>query len=208
LQVLTEYSKQKAIEKKDNYAVNAMLRSYKALFNHAIDYIEIRINNPCKNIKFFKTDKKLKSIPSEQEIDIVLEKCLPHQKDLILFVMQTGCRISEALRFTSDDIFDNYIVLFTRKSKNSDLMPRKLPKPQVLKGKTYNGRVFHQWTEQPRFLEDIIKREKLKKWSWHNLRHRYASKLSQEGKPIFEIMSLLGHTSLNTTIRYLQMITD
>jgi integrase len=65
-----------------------------------------------------------------------------------------------------------------------------------------NGKVFHYWAEEPKFLT----RKNGGGWSWHNLRHRFASKLSKQGTPIFEIMSLLGHSNLETTQRYLQLL--
>jgi len=87
-------------------------------------------------------------------------------------------------------------------------MPRKVPRPECLPYEEYNKpeRIFKRWTDQPRFLEKKVKELNQKSWSWHNLRHRYASKLSKEGRPLFEIMSLLGHSNLSTTQNYLQLL--
>ncbi len=41
--------------------------------------------------------------------------------------METGARINEALALAPKDIYDGYVVLHTRKSKNSNLMPLKVP---------------------------------------------------------------------------------
>jgi site-specific recombinase XerD len=43
-------------------------------------------------------------------------------------------------------------------------------------------------------------------WTWHNLRHKYASELCRKGVPLFEIMNLLGHSNLKTTQNYLQLL--
>jgi integrase len=67
-------------------------------------------------------------------------------------------------------------------------------------------RPFERWSEYPRFLEKTVKELKQPFWAWHSLRHRFASKLSREGKPLFEIMLLLGHSNLDTTQRYLQLL--
>lgn len=42
-------------------------------------------------------------------------------------------RNNEALRITCKDNSKNDIILYTRKSQNSDLVPRKLPKPECIK---------------------------------------------------------------------------
>jgi integrase len=192
-------------EGKDNYTVNAMLRAYKSLFNFIIHKHEINVKNPCLDIEDFSVNKELKYIPSINEIKAVLEICDFEQKELIEFVMNTGCRISEALRITGNDIKSDGIVLYTKKSKNSNLIPRKIPY-LVNKMIKKDERLFSRWTDCPKYLEKKIKKLGVKQWGWHNLRHRKASQWSKEGKPLFEIMSLLGHSSLKTTQIYLQLI--
>jgi integrase len=192
---------------KTNHSVNSLLRAIKALFNYGIDYFELEIINPCKGIKMYPIDKKIKYIPSDDEIATLLDSCDEMQRLLINFVMQTGARIGEALRFKTTDIYDAYVVLYTRKSENSNLTLRKIPRPDCLKNFTSKEeRIFNRWSDAPDFLEDKLKDLNLTKWGWHNLRHRYASKLSKENKPIFEIMMLLGHSNLETTQNYLQLL--
>jgi integrase len=205
LNILIEYSKKQKQKNMDNYAVNALLRASKALFNHGIRFQKLDILNPCIGIEFFPVNKKLKYIPSDKEIEELLNLCTLEQKQLVEFVRDTGCRISEALNLRSEDIFDNYVVLYTRKSRNGDMVPRKakynyskLPLPDE------NGKVFHYWAEEPKFLS----RKTKSKWCWHNLRHRFASIHSKKGTPIFEIMSLLGHSNIETTQKYLQLLPD
>ncbi|MGA7721847.1 MAG: site-specific integrase [Ignavibacteriaceae bacterium] len=198
---------------KKNYTPNAMIRIYKALFNFGIDNFNLNANNPCKGIKFLSIDKKLKYIPSDREIKALKSKCDVGQILLIDFLMETGARINEALRLSGKDILDNSIVLYTRKSKNSNLTPRKIPTPRCLKGMKFNKdeKVFGRWTKLPKFLSHKLMEMKkynptVRLWGFHSLRHRYASNLSKEGHPLFEIMSLLGHSNLSTTQLYLQLL--
>lgn len=67
-------------------------------------------------------------------------------------------------------------------------------------------RVFKRWNDNPKFLEKKIRKLQQKEWNWHNLRHRYASSLSKQGKPLFEIMTLLGHSQMSTSQNYLQLL--
>ena len=94
-------------------------------------------------------------------------------------------RIDEAMRLIPEDVLDDCVVLYTRKSRYSNLMPRKVPRPECLNGFKGEDRVFNRWDRHPRFLEKMILQLKQKRWNWHNLRHRYASKLSKEGILIF-----------------------
>lgn len=207
--LLLSSSKSLKEKNKDNYTINAMIRCYKALFNYAIDnYEDCKIQNPIKKIDFFSIEKRLKYIPSATELNLVLKECDEDQKRLLLFLDESAARINECLNLKGADVFESDIILYTRKSKNSDRVPRKLPKPRCLKGLSFKPEeyVFPKWREQPKFLERKIKKLKLNPWGFHNLRHRRASIWSKEGKPIFEIMCLLGHSNISTTQRYLQLL--
>jgi integrase len=206
--ILLDISQKQKELGKDNYVVNSMIAVYKALFNHAINQYDLIIRNPCNGIKPFSVIKKLKYIPKDDDIEAVKSMCNEQQIALINFVMETGCRINEALRITLDDIREDYIVLYTRKSRDSNLVPRKVPRPSGIKTvelKT-DERIFNQWDDIPKFLKRKVKELNQTSWNWHNLRHRFASLLSKQGRPIFEIMTLLGHSSIKTTQIYLQLL--
>lgn len=193
---------------KDNYSVNAMLRSYKALFNYAIDTKGIEMANPCRKISMYSVNKKIKYIPPDEDIWAVKKICTTEQNFLMDFILETGARINEPLRLKGKDILKDSVVLYTRKSKYSNLVPRKVILPQCLKGKNYESeeRVFPWWNEQPKFLQRKIKELKQKPWGFHSLRHRRASLWNKEKKTVYDIMVLLGHSSIETTQIYLQML--
>lgn len=100
------------------------------------------IKNNRNRIKQFSVNKKLKYIPSDEDIEAVKEIFGDGQKNLIDFVMETGCRISEALRLKAIDVNKDFIVLYTRKSKNSDLVPRKVPRTKCLEITEVKDRVL------------------------------------------------------------------
>jgi len=194
--------------KKGAYTANACLRAIKSMFNHAIDSNDLDIKNPCLKIRLFAVEKRIKYIPTDEEINTLLQACTEPQRRLIEFIRDTGARVGEALRLTGKDITNVEVTLYTKKSANSNLTPRTLDKPDCLVGQTYapDTKVFGDWTEQPKFLERKLKKLNLTNWGFHNLRHRYASKLSAENVPIYEIMKLLGHSSIDTTQIYLQTL--
>ena len=187
---------------KGNYKVNSMLRSIKAVFNYAVSVHELTLKNPCQGIQFYPIDITLKYIPTDEEVAAVREKLTDQQKRLFDFVDETGCRIMEAIRLTAENVNGCQIVLYTRKSKNSNLTPRLIPKPECLTVPK-SGRVFPEWNAYPRFLEDVVDEPK---WNWHNLRHRRASFWANSDMPIFEIMMRLGHNNMSTTMKYLQLL--
>lgn len=202
--LLLETSQRLGIDRRGHYTVNAMIRCFKALFNFSGEY------NPCKKIEFYPIDKKVKFIPSNEMVRAILDICTPEQQDLLNFILETGARINEALNLKGRDIGNTFVILYTRKSNNSNSIPRKVPKPEWLDKNMFppDERVFKEWNEYPKFLDRKIRQLKQHLWGFHSLRHRRASLWSKEGKPLFEIMSLLGHTSLETTQIYLQLLPD
>jgi integrase len=108
----------------------------------------------------------------------------------------------EAIRLKPEDVDGELTTLWTRKSKNSNFTPRRIPTPLCLKGLTLKGkRVFEEWETYPRFLE-----EKADGWAFHNLRHKRASIWCSNGMTTFEVMTRLGHSNLKTTMLYLQLL--
>ncbi len=194
-----------------NSLVNQQLRLLKALFSHALLFdIE---KNPCSRIELFSMDKKLKRIPSCKEIHLVMDECNDRQMMLLEFLMETGARINEALKARGKDLANGFIVLYTRKSRNSDLVPRKVPlRPDFFQGLTFKPeeRIFPDWGEsvdfRPHFLGRVIMKLKQEPWGFHHLRHWYASKLIMERTPLTIVQQRLGHTSVTTTALYLQAL--
>ena len=193
---------------KANYSVNADLRYLRALFNYGIDDLEVLDINPTRRIKFYPIEKKLKYIPPDEDIEAVFNEATPSQKKLLVFVDLSGCRISEALRATSDDIDTrmDLLTLWKRKKKFSDLTPRRIPLPPELRDYGGVGRLFPEWCAYPYFLRNICDRLKIKRFGWHAFRHRKASLLASKNIPLVEIMHLLGHDNIEVTQQYLRLL--
>jgi integrase len=204
--VIAAFSSRLKKNGKTQHKANSMLRIFKATFFYGINLYELDIKNPVVGIKFNSIDKRLKYIPSDKDIQAVMAICSDRQRLLVEFVKETGCRIQEALRLTKNDVLDAEVVLYTRKAKNANLTPRKVDKPRCIADLRFTGRLFKEWDSYPRFLEDKVEQLGQRSWNFHNLRHRFASRLSKNGTPLFEIMLLLGHANLSTTQGYLQLL--
>jgi len=189
------------------HKLNEMIRVTKALFNYGIKILDLNVKNPCAGIDLYPIDIKTKYIPTEEEMKAVYAKLNWKQKLLFDFVKESGARINEAVRFFNNpEITGNQIVLYTRKSKNSNLTPRHIPKPECL-NQDYSG-LKGEWRHpNPRFIEEAIKElEQPTPWNFHNLRHRIASIWANSGMSTIEIMQRLGHSNISTTMKYLQLL--
>ena len=212
-------------EWKQNYAVNYLLRVTKSFFQYCINYQDIEMLNPCRGIRPFHIQKQEKYIPTDREIDVLKNQLNPDQQALIDFVKETGCRITEALNLKAEHLnFERgTVTLFTRKSRDGNLTFRKIKIPECFLNLEINlpksGKIFH-WRTRPKFIEKKIHDlnndfygisaslgvKIMKKWNWHNLRHKWASEAAIGGMPILMIMYNLGHTNYITTQIYLNML--
>lgn len=148
---------------------------------------------------------RVKFIPTEEMICAVKNTCNENQRELIDFVYETAARINEAVALEYKDVRDDCAILYTRKSRNSNKVPRILPRPSFIEPGG-NGKVFTEWTAYPRFLEAAVRKLKQPKWNWHGLRHRRASIWANNGMPLIQLMAYLGHTQIQTTQRYLHSL--
>ena len=176
-----------------NTRVNAFLTNMRSFFSFGIKRLGLDYKNPCTGIAKLPIDRRVKFIPTQEMVDEVIAKCTPEQASLIRFLDETGARVSEALNVSLNDWKNGKVVLYTRKSKNGDLVPRVVPC-------TMNPQTF-DWDRRPDFLK-----YKTREWSYHALRHKRASEWANEGKPLIQIMALLGHQNISTTQIYLRSL--
>ena len=194
------------------FVANKELRFIKALFNHGVNR-EWFTYNPAGKVGFFPVDKKRKYIPPREDVEAVLKVVNDEQRDYLLTIIGTLGRVNEINKLEWSDIYDDYLVLETRKAKNSNLKERNIPLNKTLKRvfkKRKEGFVFTRrgkpYGYRSKFLKNACKKAKVKVFTYHNLRHYGASLLADAGVPLTTIQYLLGHEKVTTTDIYLQAI--
>lgn len=141
---------------------------------------------------------------------------------LLLFALRTGCRQGEqlAVEWGDVDLKKNQIT-FKRgiyKKVESDTKTsgertidlgvslrdalgkiRHLRGPKVFCDQAGKPFTADRLTSR---LEYYLKKAGLRRITWHDLRHTFASQLASAGAPILYIQKALGHTNIATTMRY------
>jgi len=147
--------------------------------------------------------------------------------DLLTLLIDTGCRISEAVTVTWDSYVPGskpLIEVYRHKTDTVDRLPvserldrallarrarRKGTSPFIFPG----GQEGHKPTNLPVLsaLFDALGFnsptlvQKFGRFTIHSLRHTYATRLIRAGVTPPLVMKLLGHTSLNTTMVYVTL---
>ena len=136
----------------------------------------------------------------------------------ISFAINTGLRKGEMQNLKWHDVDYRQRLIGVHDTKNGE--SRYIPINQVAKnillstpkhpespyvfckrtnGKTYNFR---------KGFETALKKADIKNFRWHDLRHTFASHLIMAGVDLNTVRELLGHKSLDMTLRYAHLSQD
>ena len=85
------------------YAANKELRYLRATFNFGV-HQKLISNNPTDGIEFFPVEKKVKYVPSAEDLDKVIACADPETQDYLWVIRETMGRVSEINRLTWDDV--------------------------------------------------------------------------------------------------------
>lgn len=214
------------------------LRTLKTIFNRAVEWNYLS-RNPAQFIKPPRVIQKEVDYLTPAELQTLIDACLPEHKALIMTAVLTGMRRGELLGLRWPDIDFNSNTIFVRvalyKGKLDELKSqhsrRKIPMPKVLvqELKTHQARlavdlpsneldlVFPNAAGKPmdgnnlvkRIFEPTLKRAGLRRIRFHDLRHSFASLLIAQNEPIKYIERVMGHSSIQVTMKnYAHLLPD
>lgn len=174
-------------------------------------------------IPFGKKPKTIPSVLSPEEVVRLLD-ATPPGRDRVLLQVAYGCglRLDELLHLRVTDIDSARMVIHVRHGKGAKdrLVPLSLrllqelrsywlkyrPRTWLFPGKKPDGTMTSSNVQ--RHLGRVLKRVGLTKHcSMHTLRHSYATHLLEAGVDVLTLKALMGHSSLQTTARYLHIST-
>jgi integrase len=209
------------------YTANQDLKYLRATFNWGIESGYIHVN-PTKKFKFFPVEKRVKHIPSNEDIEKVIAAADQDTQDYLWTLRETMARVSEVNRLTWEDVNLNskFLILYTRKKKGGDLTPRKVPMTKKLfhilesrynrrdKGKPWvfwhrywsrkKGKFcIGPYKDRKKFMKSLCKKAGVRYFRFHPIRHSGASIMDGNHVPIGAIQRILGHENRKTTELYL-----
>jgi integrase len=131
-------------------------------------------------------------------------------KAACLLTLYTGLRYSDIQALRWEDISEEegkmYINIREKKTGKLNRTPLTDKAMEVLDSiEAKPGNVFAGITKMKAWyhIQDHCKRSGVKPWSFHNLRHTFATALIKNNVNIYTVKELLNHKSITTTERYL-----
>lgn len=165
-----------------------------------------------------------------EEADRLVKAADPEWRTMILTALKTGMRVGELLVLQWDcvDLVAGRVVVRrsdwrghvgppknrrTREIPLSPMLLEALKAHRHLKGDLVfcpdgeGGRPFRE-NELRRPLYRASRRAGLRRIGWHVLRHTFASHLVMRGVPLKAVQELLGHSTMEMTMRYAHLSPD
>ena len=201
----------------------------KAFFNWCIGH-QLAVSNPVRRVKLFHEDNSRLRYLSREEYDRLIKaareltgrtsvsKPSPYLEEKIILAAHTGLRRGSLFNLRWDQIdFANSVMRIPRTKSGRPLsVPLNLTAKGTLE-KLHAARepeaayVFPH-TSGPKVGEPVqdikngfhaaLELAEIENFTWHDLRHTFASWLMMRGASLRSVAELLGHQSMKMTMRY------
>jgi site-specific recombinase XerD len=167
--------------------------------------------NPARLVQHrLENNARIRFLSPDEETTLrkVIEaKCPEHLPEFVL-ALNTGLRLSEQYGLTWADVSLARRVLTVPRSKNG--LTRHVPLNQAALGALEQlgartdrkGFVCGGAAGPRRWFEPALAEAEIASFSWHCLRHTFASRLVMAGVDIRTVQELLGHKTIAMTVRY------
>ena len=217
-QVVEEYQTKRLSQGYAPATVNRELAILKHMIHKAVqwDLIDDDVLKRVRKVKQLKENNRRLRYLTREEADRLIAACYKapkcsHLAPIIITALHTGMRRGEILKLKWEDIDFKNGFIFVKDSKNYEgrAIPLSKTLQQVLQGlpRHISGYVFcdkngKPYNEIKKSFNRALKYAGIRDFHFHDLRHTFASWLVMEGVDLATVKELLGHKSINMTMRY------
>ncbi len=214
------YKGRKLDEGLSSKTINNQLTVLRKLLSLAVDWREL---DHVPKVAWMRVPKPDFDFLSFEEADRLIAAAEPDWRPMILVALHTGLRIGEltALQWDCVELVAGRV--FVKRSayrgrigspKNgrsrevplSDTVRRALREHRHLRGPwvfcTPDGNMLNAYNSCQNAIARQCRRAGLRSIGWHTLRHSFASHLVMKGTPLKVVQELLGHATIEMTMRY------
>ena len=136
---------------------------------------------------------------SNEELKMLFEEIKELEfNQFVRFAYYTGARSGEIRRISRENVFAEYILAF---GKTGQRIIKLNPQAQEI-----ISRCEPLWDYSKEYVSHKFKKEvrrlEIRNARFHDLRRTFGYNLIRQGRPIYEVSKLLGHSSVTTTERH------
>jgi integrase len=202
---LERYRRQRKQAGRSDVTVNREFTFLRHVYSMAITWGKAT-ENPVKKVRFAREDNGRVRMLSLEEETRLLAHCGPQLKPLVIAALHTGFRTSELLSLTWADVdFDRHtLTVRAAYAKNGESRSVSMNKvlTEALRAVRMTGlateHVFCNLRGEPyrsfrTAFERAVRKAGLEDFTFHDLRHTFASRLIMRGADLPTVKELLGH---------------
>jgi len=194
-----------------NATINRELAVLKHMFNKAVEWGKAEAN-PVHGVKFLKEPRPPERVLSDEEEERLLQSSAPHLRLAILLATNAGLRLHEALSLHSRyvDLVNDVLTVERKGGRWLQVEINARLKAALQEHHRYHGDgylFFNPMTGKPIFavktaFRAAVRRSGIAHCRYHDLRHTFGTRLDACGVGIATIKELMGHSSVEMTMRY------
>jgi integrase len=217
---IERYKRQRQGAGVSGVTINRELAFLKNLFNKAVEWGKVA-ENPVKKVRLYREDNARTRFLSDEEETSLLACCGPQLQPLVITALHTGFRASELRSLTWADVDFRRGVVTVRAGYAKNGEARSVPMNQVLtitlkavklqgiegEGVFCNrqGKAYRSFRTA---FERAVRKAGITDFTFHDLRHTFASRLVMAGVDLPTVKELLGHKDITMTLRYSHLSSD
>lgn len=212
--VIEQYQTEKLATNKPA-TVNRFLATLKHMFTKAVEWemVEKEILEKVRRVKLIPENNRRLRFLSREECQTLIEKCDPHLRPIVVTALNTGMRKSEILNLKWDQVDLKHGFILLERTKNGErrevpinqtlratleALPRHISSPYVF----WYGDEGKSYQDVKKSFRSALRKAGIKDFVFHDLRHTFSSHLVMAGVDLTTVKELLGHKTLNMTLRY------
>ena len=191
--------------------VNRELACLKTMFSKAVEWGRTE-KNPAAKVKKFRENPGRERILSPEEARSLIECAGPGIRPVLIVALNTGMRRGEilSLKWADVDFGKSFILISDSKSGRSRKVPmnafvyetlQKLPRTSA-EHVFFNPETKSHIKGIRTAFKAACRRAEIKGVRLHDLRHTAASKMIEAGADLVTVSKILGHASIQMTMRY------
>jgi integrase len=200
--------------------INRELAFLKNLFTKAVEWGKTG-ENPVKKVRFYREDNARTWFLTDEDETRLLDHCKPPLKVLVITALHTGFRASELRSLTWEDVDFRRRTITVRAGYAKNGESRTVPMNEVLtttlkavkldsadREKVFCGRQGTPYRSFRTAFDRAVHLADLTDFTFHDLRHTFASRLVMAGVDLPTVKELLGHKDISMTMRYAHLSSD
>ncbi len=217
---LERYRRQRKQQGRSDVTINRELAFLRNLYTMAITWGKVT-ENPVKTVRFARENNgRMRMLTPEEEAGL-LAHCGPQLRPLVITALHTGFRASELLSLAWEDVDCRRRVMTVRAAYAKNGESRSVPMNEVLTATlqtvrmstSADGPVFRTRTGKPyrsfrMAFTHAVRQAGMTDFTFHDLRHTFASRLVMSGVNLLTVQALLGHKDISMTLQYTHLSSD